>query len=123
VKVLEKDLLDMLKKVLVFDLIQGAILSFVIFTMKHDWTIYLILGLSLAYISLALNTYITSVSIGKVGKSNIAFIVLGFAVRVVLVSVIGVAIYAHNRTDMIVYILGYSIQFISLIFYGLTNKM
>ena len=119
---MNSDIYNMLKKVFLFDLILGILLAFAIYALAKAWLLYFIFGLLLAYLSLVLNTIITNASIGKEGKPKVHLIILGFVLRVLLICIIGIVIYVHNTSNMIAYIAGYSVQFISLTFYGLTNK-
>jgi len=119
---MNNDLHNMLKKILFFDVLVGVILTIAVYFISPVLSIFFLLGLFLAYVSLFLNALITNANLTNAGMVNKLFILLGFMVRVVLISVIGIIIFAHNKVNMIAYIAGYSVQFISLIFYGVTIK-
>jgi ATP synthase protein I len=86
------------------------------------WSVYFLLGLFVAFISLFINAFVTNAGFTGEGTANKFFILVVFFIRVILVSVIGIIIYTHNITNMIVYIAGYSLQFVSIVLYGLTTK-
>ena len=116
------DLQYMLKKILVYDLIIGLIFNLVLYLISPIWATYFLLGLFVAFISFLINAFITNASFTGEGNASKLFILVGFFIRVILVSVIGIIIYTHNITNMVVYISGYSLQFISIVLYGLTIK-
>ena len=117
------DLQCMLKKILAYDLIIGLIFNLVLYVISPIWAMYFLLGLFVAFISFFINAFITNASFTGGRNTSKLFILSGFFIRVILVSVIGIIIYTHNITNMVIYITGYSVQFISIVLYGLTiNK-
>ena len=117
---MKEDLQLTIKKVVFFNVIVGFILTMVVYVLSMKYIWILLLGLVVATLNFVINGLITSYVVSKQGAK--VYSILNSIVRVVLVAVIGYILYTHNTLNVIFYVLGYSVQFISLILYGLTVK-
>ena len=80
------------------------------------------MGVIIALINFYVNGITIEYSLNDKNTKNKSIIVIGSFIRVFLVSFIGFAIGRHNMFNIIAYIFGYSSQFISLVYYGISNK-
>ena len=116
---MDKGLKVMLKKISMFYLILAAF----IFSLSMIWipkyALAAVCGVIVALLSFCCNTLVASYAVDKKGGNNFA-IILGFILRVVLVSLIGLLFFLHNRYDVLAYMLGYSTNFFAMIFYGVS---
>jgi len=117
----KSDFKNMFKKILTYDFIISLIFTAVIYFTAKSYALFFLLGLIIALMNFYINGIIIEYSLSRNTK-NTGMIVLGFFIRVFLVSIIGIIIGRHNMFNIIAYIFGYSSQFISLIYYGINNK-
>ncbi|WP_251861562.1 ATP synthase subunit I [Clostridium sp. Marseille-Q2269] len=107
----------MISKIVIFNIIMGTvffIIISVIFNIRCGF--YFLIGLISSNINLFINTRITDMVVVK-NKSPI-FSTLGFVIRIIGVCVIGLVLSKNNTKNIIPFLLGYSSNFISIIFYG-----
>ena len=114
--------MNMLKKVGIVDGILGLMALFLNVFIGHIYVYMIILGLLMAYINFLLNGVITYFLMGNKGGSHTALVILGFLLRVLIVAGIGVIVFSFNKYYVLVYLLGYSLHFISIIIYGTNAK-
>ncbi|OAA86707.1 MULTISPECIES: hypothetical protein [Clostridium] len=116
---MQNDLRCMFKKVLIFDVVIGITLVIVTQWLFRNYSLVVLLGLGIAFINFIANGIITEYALlNKTIKYKIiAFI--SFIARVVIVCVIALVLFKINKFNMVAYMLGYSLQFISLTLYGI----
>lgn len=120
---MDNDLKLMLQKTGVLNVVVGIILSTIImWFFNYNNAIIFIIGLIVAYGSFYLNGFTSNYFLKNNSSLYKTFVVIGFILRVLIVSVIGLIIFRHNKFSIISYMFGYSSHFISIIIYGLTNN-
>lgn len=118
---LKNDLRDMFRKITIIDALLAAILYWTSNALFKNYSLIIILGLLVAYSTLIFSGLVTKyVLLNKKNKYQLANF-LGFVVRVSVVCGIAIAIFNHNKFNVIAYMFGYSAQFVSLILYGLSK--
>jgi ATP synthase protein I len=115
----QNDLRCMFKKVLIFDVVIGITLVILTQWLFRNYSLVVLLGLGIAFINFIANGMITEYALlNKTIKYKIiAFI--SFITRVVIVCVIALVLFKINKFNVVAYMLGYSLQFISLTLYGI----
>jgi ATP synthase protein I len=116
------DFKDMFKKIVLYDFFISLIFTVVIYFTVKSYVIFFLLGLIIALINLYVNGITVEYSLDDKNIKNNKIILVGSFIRVLFVSVIGFIIGRHNMFNIIAYIFGYSSQFISLVYYGISNK-
>ena len=116
------DFKTMFKKIALYDLFICLVFATVIFFTANPYTLFFLMGIIIALINFYVNGITIEYSINDKNTKNKSIIVIGSFIRVFLVSFIGFAIGRHNMFNIIAYIFGYSSQFISLVYYGISNK-
>jgi ATP synthase protein I len=116
------DFKNMFKKIVLYDFFISLIFTAVIYFTAKSYALFFLLGLIIALINLYVNGIITEYSLDIKNTKNRGVMIAGYFIRVLLVSVIGFIIGRHNMFNIIAYISGYSSQFISLVYYGISNK-
>ena len=111
-----------LKKLLIYDFFISLVFTAVIYFTAKSYVLFFLLGLIIALMNFYVNGITVEYSLDNKNTKNTGIIVVGFFIRVLLVSVIGFIIGRHNMFNIIAYIFGYSSQFISLVYYGINNK-
>lgn len=107
----------MISKVIIFNIIIGTIFFIAIsFIFNIRYSFCFLIGLMSSNVNLFINTRITDMVVIK--NKNSIFSTLGFVIRIIGVCVIGLLLSKNNTKNIIPFLLGYSSNFISIIFYG-----
>lgn len=110
----------MLKKVTFLNIVLGLSLTVLTYMFFKEYALILFLGVMIASLNYVLNGIIIAKVLSRKGHKLV--ILVSFLFRVLLVSFIGLLVYKENKFNVIAYMLGYSILFISLILYGVSVK-
>lgn len=116
-----KDVIDMLKKVIFNMSIISILGSIIIYFINKRYMGLFFIGCIMAIFSFIINCFTTS----NIFKKNInkVTIVISYALRVVLVCIVGIIIAKNKMDEVLPYILGYSMEFLAMIIYGVSlNK-
>lgn len=119
---MKDDLRDMFRKVIIFDVILSVILYWTTNMFFKDYTLVLLLGFAVAFLSFVCNGIITQYSLIHKSGNYKLIAIIGFIIRIAIICGIALMLFKHNKFDVIVYIIGYSLHFISLILYGIDVK-
>jgi len=116
------DFKSMFKKIVLYDFFISLIFTAVIYFTAKSYALFFLLGLIIALMNFYLNGIIVEYSLDNRNNKKTWIMVVGFFIRVFVVSVVGFLIGRHNMFNIIAYIFGYSSQFISLLYYGISNN-
>jgi len=116
------DFRKMFKKIARYDFFISLIFITIIYFTAKSYALFFLLGIIIALVNLYVNGITVEYSFDSKNLKGKGMIVVGSFIRVFLVSIIGFAISRHNMFNIIAYIFGYSVQFISLVYYGINNK-
>lgn len=115
----EKDVAKMLKKVIVMDFILGITITILIYNIFKNYAFIFLLGLAIALLNFALNSYLTSIALTK-NKQLLTF--LGFILRIGLACIAAIIVLKYNAFNVFPFAIGYSSHYISLVLYGISLK-
>lgn len=116
------DFKNMFKRIVLYDCFIALIFTAMIYFIAKSYALFFLLGLIIALTNFYVNGITTEYSLDNKNIKTRGIMVVGFFIRVLLVSGIGFIIGRHNIFNIIAYIFGYSSQFISLVYYGISNK-
>ena len=119
---MNSDFKNMFKKIALYDCFIALIFTAMIYFIAKSYALFFLLGLIIALTNFYVNGITTEYSLDNKNVKSRGIMVVAFLMRVLLVSVIGFIIGRHNMFNIIAYIFGYSSQFISLVYYGISNK-
>lgn len=119
---MQKDLQEMIKRILFFDLIVALILFVITNFMFKEYKLVLILGLFIAFLNFVLNGIITEYALINKQSNFNSLMIIGFVLRVLIVCAIAIMLLKYNKFNVVAYMLGYSSHFISLTLYGIDLK-
>lgn len=118
---MEHNIKKMLKAVIKYDFVLMLIVLALCFIVKIQYILVVESGLIIAVINFILNSVISnSVLLKK--NTNKVLLVLPALGRVILVCIIGFIFYKINQYYILAYIVGFTLQYVALIIYGLTLK-
>ncbi|MCY6369822.1 ATP synthase subunit I [Clostridium ganghwense] len=112
----------MLRKITFIDYILGILFIFTMFRIYREYVLVSLLGFILAIINFYINSYAVNYAFTKNNLNNNAVITLSYALRVLIVGIIGAVLFTYNKFNVLAYMLGYNIHLISLIIYGLYSQ-
>ena len=110
---MNKDTLEMLKKVIIYDAVVTLISFAVSIIFFREYTAAVIIGILIATVNFLLNAVITNYSMKMTGGA--VLIVLGALVRVAVAGAFAVILYNDNMINIAAYLIGYSLHYISVI--------
>lgn len=113
----------MMRKVMGIDFKIVTIMSLLIVATHNKYITFLLLGFLLGKINFYVNTYITCYVFYKICANAKLILVLSYFFRIIFISVVGLIIFVHDNFSVLPYILGYTVNAISLLIYGLKNNL
>lgn len=113
----------MVRKVMGIDFKIITIMSLFIVATNNKYITFLLLGFLLGKINFYMNTYITGYVFYKMCANAKLILVLSYFFRIIFISVIGLIVFMHDNFSVLPYILGYTVNSISLLIYGLKNNL
>ncbi|ACQ51903.1 ATP synthase subunit I [Clostridium botulinum] len=112
-----KEIKEMISRITIFNFLIGITFFIIIYlTFNISYSFCFLIGLILANINLFINAKTTNMIIIK--NKNSILSILGFFVRIIIVCALGLLLSKDNTKNIIPFLLGYSSNFISIIFYG-----
>lgn len=116
-----KDITNMLKKVVFNTFIVSLMGSIIFYFINKKYMVPFFIGSLMGIFSLIINSF-TTTNILRNNK-NKGMILISSISRVILVCMVGAIIAKNNTGKIIPYILGYSVEFLGMILYGVSlNK-
>lgn len=112
---------NILSKIISFDIIIAiivGIISFIVF--KVSYTYMMLIGLFMSALNFILNSIITTYTFKTTGNRILA--PLGSVVRIIITASIAILICKNNRFNFVAFLIGYTLHYISIVFYGITIK-
>ncbi|MCY6355485.1 ATP synthase subunit I [Clostridium sp. ZS2-4] len=119
----DDELYSMLRKISSIDYIIGILLIFTVFQIYRKYLMALVLGFILAIINFHINGYAVNYAFSKKKLNSNTVIILSYYLRVAVAGIIGVMLFTYNKFNVLAYILGYNMHFISLTIYGVYLKI
>lgn len=116
---MDRETKEMLKVVAIFDAIILFLTIVIALILFNSYKLVVIMGLILAIMNFMLNAIVTSYAFAMTGKKSIY--VLSSIVRIIITVVIAVII-CSNIYNFIAFLIGYSLHYLAVIFYGITRK-
>lgn len=113
---------QMYKRINFFNFFIALIGTTVIYFIDEKYAVFFLLGLILASITLLFNLMYVNYILCKTKIKFSVITSIGFALRVVIICVIGLMVFEYYNFAIIAFILGYSSQIISLVLYGINIK-
>lgn len=107
---------EMLKKVILYDAIIILISFMISIIYFREYTPIIVIGIIIAVINFLLNTVITNYSMKVSGGAIL--IILGAFARIALAGGFVIVIYNGDKMNIIAYLIGYSLHYISIIIYA-----
>lgn len=115
-----KDTLVMLKRVMYYDgiiLLLSFVISIIFF---REYAIIIVIGVAVALVNFLLNSVITEKAM-KTSKGAI-WIPIGAVARIAIAGGLVIILYNDNVKNIVVYLVGYSLHYISMIISAMPNK-
>ncbi len=115
-----KDTLTMLKRVMLYDgiiLLLSAVVSMIFF---REYVIALIIGIIIALVNFLLNSLITEYTM-KAFQSNVLLLVMA-AGRIAIAAAFALIVYNDDMVNVVAYLIGYSLHYVSMIISLLIQK-
>lgn len=118
---MDKDTKEMLKKVIIYDILISVIILVVSLALFRNYVYVLIIGLIMALINFILNAVITGYIIRLGG--NASFYILGAMIRIVTTAAVVVLLAENNIYNVIAFLIGYSSHYVAVFYFGATRRI
>lgn len=119
----DDELYSMLNKITSIDCIVAIFLVFGIFRIYREYVLVSLLGFILAITNLHINGYAVNYAFSKKNSNSNGVITLSYYLRITIVGIIGAVLFTYNKFNVLAYMFGYNMHFISLIIYGIYLKI
>lgn len=114
---MDKDVLTMVKKVSIVNLIIGLILTVLIQLIFRKYGLSVLVGMLTAILNFFINCVLSDLVTTKFRHASISFNILSFILRVVLAAGIGYVIFEYNKYGAIAYLFGYTSHLVGIYIY------
>lgn len=111
-----------LRKIATYDLFLSLLFIGVGYFFIKFSAFFFLLGISYALINLVLNSVVTNLVLLKEGFHKTIITIASSLFRISLICIPGMIIISQSKLNFFLYIIGYTSQMISLVFYGLSLK-
>ena len=115
----ENDLRILLKKVAIIDLIIGCMLTPIIYIYLKGAALIFVLGLLISLVNFVQNGVFSAISLYK---KNQLYCLIGYVLRMAFFCIAAILIFKQKEFNLIPFLLGYSVHYISIVLYGLSIK-
>jgi len=111
-----------IKKIAIYDFGLSLLFIGVSYFFIEFSAFFFLLGILFALINLVLHSIVTNLILLKEGFHKTVITIVSSMFRILLICIPGVLIVSKSNINFLLYILGYTSQMISLVFYGLRLK-
>ncbi|MFR1709880.1 MAG: ATP synthase subunit I [Clostridium sp.] len=119
---MNKECLDIIKIVGLFDFIIGIIVSLILMLFFNWISWFFLFGIVCSFINFIVNSLTTQMIIMKDKRFKGLLILLSYVVRIGLVCGISLAIIRKSEVSFFIFIAGYTAQLIAVLCYGFTLR-
>lgn len=119
----DDELYSTLDEITSIDCVVGILFILGVFQTYREYALVSLLGFILAIINFYINGYAVNYAFSKKNLNSHAVITLSYCLRVAVVGIIGAVLFTYNKFNVLAYMLGYNMHFISLIIYGMHLKI
>lgn len=119
---MQNDLQHMFKRVFIFDIVLSIILVILTRWVFKSYLLMVLLGLGVAFINFVVNGIVTEYTLLNKTMRYKVVSLISFLFRIMIVCGIALILVKYNKFNVIAYMLGYSLHFISLTLYGICIK-
>lgn len=120
---MDKDILNMIKKVFRVNLVCGIILSVIVQILFKNYGIFVMLGMIVAMFNFFINSVVGNLIFKKLKNSSLSLYMINFVFRIIIAVVIGYAVFNYNKYGIVAYLFGYTSHLLGVYTYSvITNK-
>lgn len=120
--VVNSDVVDMIKKVIVNNIGLGFICAIITYFVFEQAVLTLLAGVFIGVINFALNSILTEIILRNFKNGYAPIYILSFLIRISLVALIGFLVFTHNKYNVLFFMSGYIINLMSIYIYSLKAK-
>ncbi|NMM61548.1 ATP synthase subunit I [Clostridium sp. P21] len=119
---MDKEIIDMIKKVSIINFILGSIIAIAIQMLMKNYGVFAFVGTIIAIINFNVNGIIGGLIFGKLKNSSTSLYILSFIFRVVLAVGIGYVIFKYNNYNVVPYLFGYTSHLVGVYIYSVIKN-
>lgn len=116
------DIIKMIKKVSLYDVIIGLLICIPVYIIFTDFTGALLIGILVSIINFAVSSIITDLLMNSKQGNYMPIYLLSFIIRITIVSLIGFVLFTQNRYNVFAYAGGYTVNLLGVSIYSMTKK-
>jgi ATP synthase protein I len=120
--IVNSDVLDMLKKVILYNTVLGLVCAFITYFVFEQAVLTLLAGVFIGVVNFMLNSILTEIILRNFKNGYAPIYIFSFLIRISLVALIGFVIFAHNKYNVLFFMSGYIINLMSIYLYSLKVK-
>jgi ATP synthase protein I len=119
---LNKEVLDMIKKVSIINFILGSVIAITVQVLMKNYGVFALLGTIIAIINFSINGLVGGLVFKKFKNSSASLYILSFIFRVVLAAGIGYLVFKYNNYSVVSYLFGYTSHLVGVYIYSVIKN-
>lgn len=119
---MDKDILNMIKKVSIINSIIGITAAFVIQTLFKSYGLFVIVGMIVGIFNFFINSAAGVLIFKKLKNSSVSLYLISFFIRIAIGAGIGYAVFMYNKYDTVAYLFGYTSHLMGIYIYSVIKN-
>lgn len=119
---MNKDILQMVKKVSGINLIVGIVFSICVQLLMKNYGIFVLIGMFIAIINFNINGLAGEFIFKKFQSSSAFLYIFNFIFRIVLAAGIGYMVFNYNKYSVVAYLFGYTSHLVGVYIYSVAKN-
>ncbi|WP_446898304.1 ATP synthase subunit I [Clostridium sp. LBM24168] len=119
---MDKDILDMIKKVSIIDSVIGIIAAFVIQILFKNYGLFVMLGMCIALFNFFINSAVGGLIFKNLKNSSVSLYIISFFIRIAIAAGIGYAVFTYDKYSTVAYLFGYTSHLMGIYIYSVIKN-
>ncbi|MBV4416264.1 MAG: ATP synthase subunit I [Clostridium tyrobutyricum] len=119
---MDKDIIYMIKKVSIINIIFGIILSIIGQLIFKSYGLFIMVGVLIAVLNFFINSALGGLAFEKFKNSSASLYIIGFIIRIIIAAVVGYLIFNYDKYSTIAYLVGYTSNLLGIYIYSVIRN-
>lgn len=119
---MDKDILDMMKKVSIINLLFGIVLGILAQVLFKAYGLFVMLGMIIGIFNFLINGTLGALAFEKFKNSSASLYMISFIIRIVIAAGIGYYVFRYNKYYTVAYLFGYTAHLMGVYIYSVINN-
>ncbi|MCH3965293.1 MAG: ATP synthase subunit I [Clostridium sp.] len=119
---MNKDILNMVKKVSIINLMIGIVAAFIIQILFKNFGLFVMIGMITAVFNFFINSQAGELIFKRFRNSSVSLYIISFFIRIGIAAGIGYAVFMYNKYDAVAYLFGYTSHLMGIYVYSVIKN-